>query len=65
MQGQMCDGYVKAFGIRVTCQCKLPPHGDDVPHECYEEICGGSWFGADGQVSKSVRLPLSGNEGVG
>lgn len=57
-----CEGYVwSQLEQRRTCECGLEAHGPDVPHECVDQVvCGGSWFGKDGQIDRVVAFPLIG-----
>lgn len=61
MEGEL-EGHVwSKVENRVTCTCALPQHPDDQPHECFDrQVCGGSWFGSNGEIDKVVRLPLLG-----
>lgn len=58
-----CDGYVwSQLEHRKTCICGLEAHGADVAHECEDQrVCGGSWFGSNGQIDRVVKFPLLGS----
>ena len=50
---------VMCRAVMAQCECVLPVHAADVPHECAGP-CNGSWIG-EGDDFRTVRLPGGGD----